>query len=210
MPSILIRIFRYLSPVTESAARKLEMERSLHPIFCRAACGPDRASQNADILFADLAQPKIEAKLCWTPDGDNCQTTAMSHLDVICFYIASWNGRDAEALVDAFTRDGKFCNPHTHPGIGGEALVEYVKGVWTAFPDFHIDLLNCGEIEPGLVAIHWSLQGTNTGQRIDGPPTGRSVSIKGASIIRLEGDKIISDQCYFDRASFDEQLQPVG
>ena len=29
------------------------------------------------------------------------------------------------------------------------------------------------------------------------PPTGRSISIKGASIIQLEGDKIVSDQCYF-------------
>ena len=61
-----------------------------------------------------------------------------------------------------------------------------MKGVWTAFPDFHLELLNCGEIEPELVAIHWSLQGTNTGERMEGPPTGRSVSIKGASIIRLQ------------------------
>ena len=132
----------------------------------------------------------------------------MKPTEVIRSYIDAWNGRDADALVAAFTRDGTFCNPHTHPGTGGEALAEFVKGVWTAFPDFHLELLNCGEIEPELVAIHWSLRGTNTGQRIDGPATGRSVSIKGASIIRLAGDKIVSDQCYFDRASFDEQLQP--
>ena len=100
-----------------------------------------------------------------------------------------------------------FCNPLTYPGTGGEALAEFVKGVWTAFPDFHLELLNCGEIEPELVAIHWSLRGTNTAQRIEGPPTGRSVSIKGASIIRLAGDKIVSDLCYFDRAAFDKQLE---
>jgi predicted ester cyclase len=96
----------------------------------------------------------------------------------------------------------------TYPGIGGEALAEFVKGAWTAFPDFHLELLNCGEIEPELVAIHSGIAGTSTGQRMEGPPTGRSVSIKGASIIRLDGDKIISDQCYFDRVAFDEQLQP--
>jgi steroid delta-isomerase-like uncharacterized protein len=128
--------------------------------------------------------------------------------EVIRRYIDAWNGRDAEALVAAFAQEGKFCNPHTYPGIGGEALAEFVKGVWTAFPDFHLELLNCGEIEPELVAIHWSLQGTNTGQRREGPPTGRSLSIKGASIIQLAGDKIVSDQCYFDRAAFDEQLEP--
>jgi steroid delta-isomerase-like uncharacterized protein len=114
----------------------------------------------------------------------------MKPTEAIRSYIDAWNGRDAEALVAAFAEDGKFCNPHTYPGIGGEALAEFVKGVWTAFPDFHLELLNSGEIEPELVAIHWSLQGTNTGQRMEGPPTGRSVSIKGASIIRLEGERL--------------------
>ena len=60
-----------------------------------------------------------------------------------------WNGRDADALVAAFTKDGIFCNPDTYPGISGEALAEFVKKVWRAFPDFRIELLNAGEIEPG-------------------------------------------------------------
>jgi steroid delta-isomerase-like uncharacterized protein len=134
----------------------------------------------------------------------------MKSTDLVRSYLDAWNGRDADVLVAAFTKDGTFCNPHNYPGVGGEALAEFVKALWTAFPDFHIELLNGGEIEPGLVAIHWLLRGTNTGQRIEGPPTGRSVSISGASISKLEGDKIVSDKCYFDRAAFDEQLQPKG
>jgi predicted ester cyclase len=81
--------------------------------------------------------------------------------------------------------------------------------VWTALPDFHIELLNAGEIDPGLVAHHWLISGTNTGQGIDGSaPTGRTVTFKGASIIQVEGDKILSDQCYFDRQALAEQLEP--
>ena len=57
----------------------------------------------------------------------------------------------------------RFATPHNYPKVGGEALAEFVKALWTAFPDFHIELLNGGEIEPGLVAIHWLLRGTNTG-----------------------------------------------
>jgi SnoaL-like domain len=64
----------------------------------------------------------------------------------------TWNGHDADALVAAFTKDGTFCNPDTYPGISGEALAEFVNKVWTAFPDFHAELLNAGEIEPDLVA----------------------------------------------------------
>jgi SnoaL-like protein len=74
--------------------------------------------------------------------------------EVIRRYIDAWNGRDAEALVAAFAQEGKFCNPHTYPGIGGEALAEFVKGVWTAFPDFHLKLLNCDENRVRFSAIH--------------------------------------------------------
>jgi predicted ester cyclase len=124
-------------------------------------------------------------------------------------YHDTWNGRDAEALVACFTKDGTFCNPDTYPGIGGEDLANFVKGVWTAVPDISFELLNAGEIEPGLVAHHWQACGTNTGPGADGSePTGRTVSFKGASIIQVEGDKIRSDQCYFDRKALDKQLEP--
>jgi predicted ester cyclase len=133
----------------------------------------------------------------------------MNPTEVIRLYINTWNGRDADALVAAFTKDGTFCNPDTYPGVSGEALAAYVKGLWTAFPDFHIELLNAGEIEPGLVAIHWLIHATNTGQGMDGSaPTGRTLTLKGASIIQLEAEKIVSDQCYFDRVAVCEQLEP--
>ena len=67
-------------------------------------------------------------------------------------YHEAWNGRDADALVANFTKGGTFCSPETYPGVSGEALAAYVKGLWTAFPDFHLELLNDGEIEPGVLA----------------------------------------------------------
>jgi steroid delta-isomerase-like uncharacterized protein len=124
-------------------------------------------------------------------------------------YHDSRNGRDADALVAQFTKDGTFCNPDTYPGIGGEDLANFVKGLWTSVPDFSIELLNAGEIEPNLVAHHWIVRGTDTGPRADGSqPTGRSFSIKGASIIQIEKGKIHSEQCYFDRKGLDKQLEP--
>ena len=133
----------------------------------------------------------------------------MKSTEVSRRYHDAWNGRDANALVAAFTKDGTFCNPDTYPGVTPEALAEYVEGLWTAFPDFHIEVLNAGEIEPGLVAHHWLVRGTNTGQGADGSaPTGRTLTLKGASVIQVEGEKIVSDQCYFDRGAIAEQLQP--
>ena len=37
-------------------------------------------------------------------------------------------------------------------------------------------------------------------------PTGRVLTVKGASIIQLEGEKIASDHAYFYRRTVDEQL----
>jgi steroid delta-isomerase-like uncharacterized protein len=133
----------------------------------------------------------------------------MKATEIIQRYFDVWNGRDAAALVGAFTKDGIYCSPDTDPGINGEALATFVKGIWTAFPDFTVEPLKVGEIEAGVVALHWRVRGTNTGPGGDGgEPTGRSVSFQGASIVWLEGDKIRSDHAYFDRKGLDEQLAP--
>ena len=124
-------------------------------------------------------------------------------------YGETWNGRDADALVAAFKEGGRLCHPDTYPGVSGEAIGAFVKGLWTAFPDFHIELLNGGEIAPNLVANHWLVQGTHTGQGTDGSePTGRYIAREGASIIKVEGDKIVSDHIYFDRMAAVAQLAP--
>ena len=133
----------------------------------------------------------------------------MKATEVTKRYNDAWNGHDADAFVGCFTKDGTFCNPDTYPGVGGEALANYVKGLWAAVPDFSIELLNAGEIQPGLVADHWQLRATDVGPRADGSNgTGRTFSIKGASIVQVEGEKVRSDQSYFDGRALDKQLQP--
>jgi hypothetical protein len=88
-----------------------------------------------------------------------------------------------------------------------ETLAEFVKGVWTTFPDLSVELLNVGEIEARVGVTHWLVRATNTGPRADGSdPTGRAISLKGASIIQIEGDKIRSETAYFDPNLMEEQL----
>jgi ketosteroid isomerase-like protein len=57
----------------------------------------------------------------------------MNATDVIRHYVDLWNGRDADALVGAFTKDGVYCNPDTDPGVSGEALATFAKGLWSVF-----------------------------------------------------------------------------
>ena len=38
------------------------------------------------------------------------------------------------------------------------------------------------------------------------PPTGRTLTLPGASFVQVEGDKIRSEHVYVDRQTVDEQL----
>ena len=122
-------------------------------------------------------------------------------------YNEAWNGSDVGQVTSFFAKDGTFCNPDTYPGVKGDALAGFVQGVWTAVPDFSLELLNGGEIEPGVVAHHWRISGTDTAPGPHGnPPSGRKFSFTGASIIYFEGDKIRLENSYFDSKGLDKQL----
>ena len=128
--------------------------------------------------------------------------------DVTQRYHDSWNKRDADALVGAFIEGGTYRSPDTPPeGVSGQDFAAFVKGVWTVFPDLSVEVIEAGEIRAGVVAHEWIVRGTNSGPGADDkPPSGRSVTLRGASIFHLEGDKIRSEEVYFDRKGLDKQL----
>ena len=50
------------------------------------------------------------------------------------------------------------------------------------------------------------LHGTHTGPLMDGsPPTGRTLTLLGASFVHVEGDKIRYERVYTDRQTVAEQ-----
>jgi predicted ester cyclase len=79
--------------------------------------------------------------------------------------------------------------------------------VFTAYPDASFEIVSIGDTGGGLVASQWLARGTKTGPLGGGsPPTGRPVTVPGASFTQVEGDKIRSEQAYHDRQTLDEQL----
>jgi predicted ester cyclase len=64
-----------------------------------------------------------------------------------------------------------------------------------------------GEAGGGWVAIQWVTRGTNTGPGLDGrPPTGRTLTLRGATFLQVEGDKIRSERVYHDLQTMAKQL----
>ena len=85
--------------------------------------------------------------------------------DVTQRYHDSWNKRDADALVGAFIEGGTYHSPDTPPeGVSAQDFAAFVKGVWTAFPDLSVEVIEAGEIRAGVVAHEWIVRGTNSGR----------------------------------------------
>ena len=79
--------------------------------------------------------------------------------------------------------------------------------MFAAYPDASFELISIGDTGGGLAAYQWLARATNSGPGPDGtPPTGRSVRVPGASFVQVEGDKIRSEEVYFDRKDLDNQL----
>ena len=119
----------------------------------------------------------------------------------------SWNRHDADAIVAAYAEGGTNRTPRMGHTLTGQAIGDFAKSVWKAFPDASLEVISIGDTGGGLIAIQWMLHGTHTGPLMDGtPPTGRKVSYPGASFVQVEGDKIRSEQVYVDRQTVAELL----
>ena len=118
----------------------------------------------------------------------------MNAIEVVKRYFDTWNRHDADAIVALFAVGGTYSNPIAGQGLTGQAIAGFAKGLFTAFPDASFEIVSIGDTGGGLVATQWLARGTNTGPLADGsPPTGRPVTLPGASFTQVESDKIRSE-----------------
>lgn len=80
-------------------------------------------------------------------------------------HIEAWNRHDPEGIVASLSLETTLVDPLCPNGVGGPALVDYVSGLFVAFPDLAIEAVNVRvtEGEPATVAVEWLMRGTNTG-----------------------------------------------
>ena len=121
-------------------------------------------------------------------------------------YTDAWNRHDAAAIVATFGAGGTYTDPVTAGPLTGEAIGVYAKSLWDAFPDLSFETLSSMENGDGLLSAEWLMKGTNTGSMNGLPPTGKSISLRGADFVRVEGDKIRSVQGYFDGGAVPRSL----
>ena len=102
---------------------------------------------------------------------------------------------------------GNLVNHDTPPGIppGIEGLKQVVGMYRTAFPDLRTTI-NLQVAEGDKVVTHWTSQGTNKGNLLGMPPTGKRATITGTTIDRIVGGKIVETWTTFDQVGMMQQL----
>jgi steroid delta-isomerase-like uncharacterized protein len=122
----------------------------------------------------------------------------MSAIEIVQHANKAYNAHDADALAASYAEGATYSDSRAGEAFTGKAIVNYAKAVWAAYPDASVELITIADTGRGLVAAQWVLRGTT--------PTGRTVTLPGASFTQVNGDKILSEQTYFDRQILLEQL----
>jgi steroid delta-isomerase-like uncharacterized protein len=94
------------------------------------------------------------------------------------------------------------------PFRGREGFREFVTAYLTGFPDGTITIDD--QIAEGdIVATRWTGQGTNTGELMGMPPTGRQVTIGGLTYLRIANGKAREAWIIWDTLAMMQQLGAV-
>ena len=130
----------------------------------------------------------------------------MKSLELANAYFEAWNKHDADAIVAVFGDAGTYSDPTTNGPLAGQAIGEYAKGLWSAFPDLSFEIRSAAQTDETKVVAEWTMKGTNTGAFAGLPPTQRPVSLPGLDVVDTGPDGIASVTGYFDSRLVPEQL----
>jgi steroid delta-isomerase-like uncharacterized protein len=112
--------------------------------------------------------------------------------------------------VDANMVEHEQLPPGTPPGR--EGFRQWLTNMRRSFPDMHIELQG-STVDGDRVWTYLRMTGTNKGEMMGMPATGKSVRVDGFDILRYSNGKIVEHWGVFDNLGLMTQLgviQPMG
>lgn len=119
------------------------------------------------------------------------------------------NAGDLEAIDELFTEDYVMHDPNVPDDIEGrEGFRAYVRTFRDAFPDLEVEQVD-QLVDGDEVATRFVIRGTHEGELLGIAPTGRTVTVNGTIVSRLEGDRIAEEWTVVDVLGMLQQLDAV-
>lgn len=141
--------------------------------------------------------------------GDFLSETEANEQLVRRFFEAVWNRKD-EAAVDEFLAPDCIAYGLPDPDAvlhGPEEFKNVYRMFIRTFPDVEItihDVIAAGD----RVAVRWTAVGTHLGPDLGFPPTGKSLTLDGATIGIIRGDKIAEAWNMMDMGHLFDSIRP--
>jgi steroid delta-isomerase-like uncharacterized protein len=123
------------------------------------------------------------------------------------FFDEAWNKHNPAAVDEFFAAD--FVDRSAPiPGISQnrEGLKQFIAQYVRAFPDAHINVED--QVQDGdKVVTRFTARGTQTGELMGMPASGKKVAITGLQLDRISGGKVVESWVEFDQLLM---LQQIG
>ncbi len=116
-----------------------------------------------------------------------------------------FNKGDFSKIPEIFAPSWVNMDPGVPPMMGLEGARQLVSMFRSGFPDMN---LKVNEImaDADMVASSFIFSGTQTGEVMGMPPTGKKVKVEGIGIFRISDGKLIQNHVIFDKFGLLEQL----
>jgi steroid delta-isomerase-like uncharacterized protein len=110
--------------------------------------------------------------------------------DLIAELMRVWNAHDVDRALEFYAPDYEGIDvadaaPQHGPGGLRRTMERYLQ----AFPDLHFTE-ETTVIQGDHVALFWTVQGTHQGPVMNIPPTGRSIQIRGVTLLTMAAGKV--------------------
>tara|TARA_B110000003_G_scaffold196461_2_gene195143 strand:- start:1362 stop:1793 length:432 start_codon:yes stop_codon:yes gene_type:complete len=116
-----------------------------------------------------------------------------------------WTEGQTDKVADYYAEDFQADYPTTDWGEGLEGVRNLAKEVRIGLPDYREEiklLLDSGD----YIIVELLIHGTHTGPLGNMPPTGKAVSFRDVTILKLRNGKIIEQRGLSDHLSLFQQL----
>ncbi len=119
------------------------------------------------------------------------------------FFEQAWSEGDLSVVDDLVATSADNASPDEMPGTAG--IKQFIALYRTGMPDTRMTVQD--QIAEGdRVATHWSGEGTHQGDFMGIAATGKRVTVRGISLYRLAGGKIVEGYDAWDKLELAEQL----
>ena len=125
------------------------------------------------------------------------------------YFEDAWNKHNPALVDEIYASDFVDRSPDI-PGIAHtrDGLKQFMGVYLRAFPDADI-IIEDQLVEGDRVVTRWTGRGTQTGEFMEMPPSGKKVAVPGVQIDRFSGGKIVEEWTLFDQLGMLQQLGAV-